>query len=125
MTSTATSRPARFGALLAPQLVTLGLVCIACAGTPLLFAALYHGLRGLLVDPYRQQAAALLRLIVADQNGFALFAVANGVLGLCHFALWVLFRERSLATATAWATAITFTGFGACRCEAMPSESNL
>lgn len=78
MTSTATSRPARFGKLLAPQLVGLGLCGLALAGFPLLLAALYHGLRGLLVDPYRSQAAALLRLALAEQNGFALFAVADG-----------------------------------------------
>ena len=102
---------------LAPRLVTLGLVCVALAGAPLLLMAAYHGARGVAVEPFSSQAAALRRLALEQRNGFAFFAVADGVLGLCFFAAWVLYRERSLAVALAWAAAVALTGFGGCRHE--------
>ena len=93
------------------------MVGIALAGAPLLLMAAYHGARGVAVEPFSSQAAALRRLALEQRNGIAFFAVADGVLGLCFFANWVLYRERSLAVALAWAAAIALTGFGGCRHE--------
>ena len=70
----------------APRLVILGMVGIALAGAPLLLMAAYHGARGVAVEPFSSQAAALRRLALEQRNGIAFFAVADGVLGLCFFA---------------------------------------
>lgn len=111
------SRPSPAAGALAPRLVTLWLLCVAAAGAPLLLAAAYHGARGASVDPCARQLAALRRLALDERNGFALFAAADGVLGVAFFAAWATFRERSLAAAAAWTAAFALTGFGACRHE--------
>jgi hypothetical protein len=115
--SSAAAPPPRGSAAgqLAPRLVTLGLLCVAALGAPLLPLAAYHGARGATVEPYARQVAALRRLALDERNGFALFAAADGVLGVAFFSCWVLFRERSLAAAAAWNAAICLTGYGACR----------
>ena len=111
--------------LLAPRLVTLGLICVACSGAPLLLLAAYHGARGLAVDSFGSQAAALRRLALEQRNGFALFAAADAVLGLCFFAPWVRYRAWRLAVALAWVAAIALTGFGGCRHERMTRHAAL